>query len=130
MDVNQYEGWVETGELANAGDVGGDSQVGEAYDRRFVHPDKPGCLITVYAYGVAYENDAVEGGLEYGVEEMIERLICTDMADPGGTEIGSKAEYTAIDDYATLHNTEEAQQAAHKHLAELDAGDLSWNGEL
>lgn len=130
MDITQYEGWVEKGTLMGAGDAGGDIQVGEAYDRRFLHPDKPGRVLTVYVYGVAYENDAIEGGLEYGIEEMIERLACRDTDDPGGTEEWScDPQYTAIDGYATLRNPEEAERAAKKHLAKLDAGDLSWNGE-
>ena len=129
MDLNEYGGWIEKDTICEAGDVGGDNQIGEAFNRRFYHPDKPGRLITVSVYAVNYENDAVEGGYELGIEEQIERMICRDIEDPGSTEEDCGYEYNAVDDYATFKSVEEAAIYAKKRLVGMTGDDLSWNGE-
>lgn len=129
MDVNEYEGWVEKGTILNAGDVSPDYQVGEAFNRRFYHPDKPGRLMTVSFYGVRVPNSDLPEGFEYGIEKHTEYMICRDIEDPGSTEEWSEPAYDPIDGYTSLDTVEEAETEARKELEKLDAGDLVWNGE-
>lgn len=125
MNTGEYTGWIQTDTTDDAGQVGGDNQVGPAHGKKFLHPDKPGRVIAVYAYAVVYENDALDGGVEYGVEELIKRRIYTGPGEPEGWE---DLLYTAIDGYPELRNAAEATEAAVKHLAGVGADDLSWNG--
>jgi len=129
MDASVYEGWVETGKMVENADTFPDNQVGTAYSRRFIHPDKPGRFMDVSVYAVVHENDALEARFEYGIQEQVLRVWCGDMEDPGSTEIWSDPQYRDIDGYPELRSVEEAQTEARDVLARMDAGDLSWNGE-
>lgn len=128
VDPTVTEGWVERGSMLDAADAGGDDQVGRAWDRRFHHPDKPGCLLTVYLYAVRVENDAVPAGFELGIQKQTEYMICGDTDEPGDTEVWSTYTYEVIDGYNTLGSVDAAEIEAHDWLKKLDAGDLSWNG--
>lgn len=128
VDPTVTEGWIEVDSMVEAADAGGDEQVGRAWDRRFRHPGKPGCLMTVYLYGVKVDNDAVAAGFELGVQKQVEYMICRDIKDPGGTEVECGYQYENLDDYNTLNSVEAAETEAHDWLKKLDAGDLSWDG--
>jgi hypothetical protein len=125
----EYEGWVETGEMLEDADTFPDNQIGTAYSRRFIHPNKPGRFMDVSVYAVVLENSALAAGFEYGIEEQISLMWCGDMEDPGSTEIWSRPEHRNIDGYPELRSVEEAQLEARQTLVRMDAGDLSWNGE-
>jgi hypothetical protein len=127
MDPNEYEGWTEKDSMVSGG-MAPDNWVGEFFSRRFQHPRKPGCLIDVSISAATYENDAVEGGHELGIEEEFEYRICRNVEDPGSTEEWSGLQYTQVGDYTTFKSVEEAAIYAKQRLKDLDAGDLSWNG--
>ena len=81
------------------GDVGGDYQDGESFDRRFVRfvPELTDGgrweVITDYFYLCKEEDD--NGGLvRIWVENQIERILCRDFRDAGGTEELSDTSYT------------------------------------
>lgn len=128
VDPTVTEGWVEVDSMMDAVDTGGDDQVGRAWDRRFRHPEKPGCLMTVALYGVRVDNDAVAAGFELGVCKQTEYMICRDIEAPGDTEVWCDYEYDMLDGYNTLNSVEAAETEAHDWLKKLNAGDLSWDG--
>lgn len=79
-------GWQEDekGLLEDAGDVGGDAQVGPAYSRRFWATDVPSFLfesVDVFGYAARHAE---------GAPTMVQLQwcysICSDRNDPGGTE--------------------------------------------
>ena len=87
------------------GDVGGDYQDGESYDRRFVRfvPELPDGgrweVITDYFYLCKEEDD--DGGLvRIWVENQPEGILCRDLRDAGGTEEISDTHYTEHDGVA------------------------------
>lgn len=77
-------GWQEDekGLLEDAGDVGGDAQVGPAYSRRFwAAGTELFELVEVYGYAARDGEDApLVVQLQWGYS------ICSDRNDPGGTE--------------------------------------------
>jgi hypothetical protein len=106
------------------GDCGGDIQRGESFSVRYVRPDMPGSLITRTAYAV--ENCPGE----FTVQILTEWLVCTDPADPGGTEIWSDSErnYEGTPIYNRAWKAEDAaSQAALGMLRE--AGSHDWDGQ-
>lgn len=116
--------WQEKGSLfEDAGDVGGDIQVGKSFERRFVNPDLPGRLIDVTLYPVQEE-----GAVVVDVQMHTEFMICQDIEDPGSTE--EWCDYR----YVTLKTTgfgtvEQAEAAAEEVLAKYDPAEITWDGE-
>jgi hypothetical protein len=122
--------WIEKGVLnEDAGDVGGDDQIGPAFARRFVNPDLPGRLVTVCTYVVRDDMDIRNG--EWDVEEQIEYLICADMSDPGGTETWSEYSYErGTLDGRVRHSFEAAQADAREHIGRISPSDFyGWDGK-
>lgn len=124
--------WIEDdkGLIEDAGDVGGDIQVGPAFERRFINPelevylnpdsprlpmgvttDRHYALVTVQCYATKDEDDPSG---EYDVQERIEWLVCTDLDDPGGTEVWSdhKFEHGKLDGTVITGGLEEANREA------------------
>jgi hypothetical protein len=117
--------WVRDptgGGVLAGGDVGGDAQLSESFSVRFHHRDHPGALLT-YRYYAALDLDDLT---TIYVERQTELLVCTDPADPGGTEEWSDYRYAAVQ--RDLGNVEAAtaaaKQAAEAHLA----CDEAWSG--
>ena len=89
------------GIIEDAGDVGGDVQAGPAFERRYIYGPVAGryLIVTDYAYAADWTDyrdyPAEEDGEErpYVADEMTELLICTDLDDPGGTELDSRYDY-------------------------------------
>lgn len=140
--------WIEdpTGLIEDAGDVGGDAQVGPAFERRFVNPElevylTPGhprlpstvgpdrhyALVTVQTYAIRHDPTHDDGCVsvpcgcpegELDVQECIEWLVCTDPDDPGGTEVWSDCAYEhgKLDGTVITGGLEEANQAARERV--------------
>jgi hypothetical protein len=87
------EGWREDprGALTDGCDHGGDVQVSNAWHRRFVRRAADGTwqVVTVYFYRAADDNSVHDWGPVW-LEEQREYLVCTDLTDPGGSEITSE----------------------------------------
>ena len=106
------------------GDRGGDFQAGDSFSVRYVRPDLPGALITRTVYPVY---GACPG--EFAVQIETEWLLCTDPADPGGTEVWS--DYAYHDQSGTYGSAAAARAAASRVATELlqDAGSHDWDGQ-
>jgi hypothetical protein len=109
--------WVRDqrgGGVLPGGDVGGDNQASESFSVRFHHRDRPGVLVT-YSYFAAVDE---ENPAAITVERETEFMICTDPADPGGTEVWSAYRWTALQSgFASVQAaTDAAFQAAQAHL--------------
>lgn len=127
------DGWHPDGTgVENAGDVGGDIQVGPAWSVRYVNDAKPRSLITTSVYAVDHNNDDPERrGEEYAWQAETEFLVCTDPADPGGTELWSDLDYEdGYFGYETLPEAEsEARKVAENLNTEQAASAHKWDGE-
>jgi len=100
----------------------GDAQLSESFSVRFHHHDHPGALLT-YRYYAAVDLDDLT---TIYVERQTELLVCTDPADPGGTEEWSDCRYAAVQrDLGSVQAaTAAARRAAEAHLA----CDEAWSG--
>jgi hypothetical protein len=110
--------WVRDqrgGGVLPGGDVGGDVQLDESFSVRFWHRHRPGALVT-YPYYAALDLDDLA---TVYVERQTEYLVCTDPADPGGSEVWSDYRYEAVQrDLGSVEAaTTAARQAAEGHLA-------------
>lgn len=116
--------WQEKNSLfEDAGDMGGDVQVGKAYSRRFFNPDLPGRLITINLYPVKEEGSAV-----IGVQMQTEFMICRDIEDPGSTEEWSTYRYVNLP-IIGFGTAEQAELSCMKVLPKYDPAGTVWNGE-
>jgi hypothetical protein len=102
------------GGVVPGGDVGGDSQVSESFSVRFHHRDRPGALVTYCYYAAADPDDSAA----ITVERDAEFMVCTDPADPGGTEVWSAYRWAVLQSgFATVQAaTDAALEAALAHL--------------
>jgi hypothetical protein len=125
--------WKDDGlGIIEAGDVGGDIQIGRAFSRRFVHSRLAGRAITVDACPVA--NNQPDPGAEptISLDVRTELMVATDPEDLGGTEVWSDLEYSDLPEafdrpFATV---EKAELAAMLYLKQLDpALHFSWDGK-
>jgi hypothetical protein len=78
------------GGVLPGGDVGGAAQLAESFSVRFHHTDQPGAIVTYCYYAAIDLGDLTT----IYVEQQTEHLVCTDPADPGGTEVWSHYTYT------------------------------------
>lgn len=90
--------WIKHEEITDGGDVGGDYQVTDAWSARWSLDGDPQRIITVYTYGEVGpdDHDTYDDGKmpdRLFITAQAEYLICTDPADPGGTEVFSDARY-------------------------------------
>lgn len=110
--------------MADAGDIGGDNQIGRAFSARFVNLDLRGRIITVYAYPIG------EGDRVTAVESATEYLICRDPENPGGTEEWSDYRYQHLEmDMSVISSIEQAEWAAESWIRLRYGADFDWNGE-
>jgi hypothetical protein len=117
--------WVRDqrgGGVLPGGDLGGDAQLDESFSVRFHHRDHPGALVTYRYYAALDLNDLTT----VYVERQTEYLVCTNLADPGGSEVWSNYRYATVQRH--LGNVEAATAAA-RHAAEAHlACDEDWSG--
>jgi hypothetical protein len=116
--------WVHDqrgGSVLPGGDVGGDAQLDESFSVRFHHRDRPGALVT-YRYHAALDLDDLT---TIYMERQTEYVVCTDPADPGGSEVWSDYRHATVQ--RRLGNVQAAaatKRAAKAHLA----CDEAWSG--
>lgn len=77
--------------VSEAGDVGGDGQVGEAYDAKWVRQMPDGRWSVVYRSYYVSEADGVQT-----MAEKTDYLVCAAPGDPGGTEVASNDAYAVV----------------------------------
>lgn len=143
MDVRgqmrwELEMWREHDSgVGSAGDIGGDWQVGEAFDKRFVRSDLPGSLYTFAIYVIRHEGNDGCVAHEVGkieLRETVEFMICEDPDDPGSTEIWADNWYSpeGIDDYdgteLMFSTVGEAETKARQMVEQFDATGVHWDG--
>jgi hypothetical protein len=90
--------WVRVApEVAPGGHVGGDDQVGEAFSARWTMTLKPNlvCVVTRTYYAATDQTNARHPACTH-LECDTEYLVCTDPADPGGTEVWSDNGYSRV----------------------------------
>lgn len=90
--------WIPQGGVEDPGDIGGDVQAGAAHSRRFIRwmPSvSKWAVINDAYYQIEDERSSRVDGPLYahcngptvtGIDRQVELIICTDPADPGGTE--------------------------------------------
>lgn len=121
--------YTEQGEFsANGGDVGGDNQVTDAANRRFVAklPEGNFAVIDVYAFGTSEEME--EGAYaQRDVTEMTFYTVCTDPTDPGSTEVYSDVTYE-FPFAMEPKDDEQASEWAQNYVKSLSASDYTWSG--
>ncbi len=94
MEVIDASMWVEKGELfEDAGDVGGDIQVGKAFDRRWVHRELPGRVLTIAAYPIQGDGSTPmpPEDAPVHVQWQIQKTICTDIEDRAARSSGRRS---------------------------------------
>lgn len=107
--------------IAAAGDVGGDRQVSEAYDARWVRRLPVGCwLVASRAYYVAESDDGK------AMVERTEYVVCSDPGDPGSTEIASSETHATVTSAPPLDEAA-VQDAAREAWAPTNA---EWNNQM
>jgi hypothetical protein len=126
--------WRELGELTeDAGDVGGDIQIGAAPERRFTHATLPGRVVDVTAYPIKGDGSNPMPPEDAPIHVSWQRHLttCGDITDPGGTEQWADVRYPEVPKefagpYATV---EEAEAAARRLVAEFDPSGIEWDGD-
>jgi hypothetical protein len=118
--------WVrdqQAGGVLPGGDVGGGAQLDESFSVRFHYRHRPGVLVTFYYYAAVDLDDLTT----VCVERQTKLLVCTDPADPGGTEVWSDYRYETVrrDLGSVEAATATARRAAKAHLA----CDEDWSGQ-
>lgn len=111
----------------NGGDVGGDNQVTDAANRRFVAhlPSGEYAVVDVYAYGISDQDSGDDTATD--VEVMTFYTTCTDPEDVSGTETYSDVHYYYPVAVAPESN-EQAYTWAANYVRGLNASDYEWDG--
>ena len=108
----------------------GDLARGTGISARFVRDDLPGSMVTVSYWPQCMED--YDDLPAYYVAGQIEYLICTDPADPGGTEVWSDIELDDDSDpmiYTDLSACEQgAGRQINRWLADVNTY-LNWDGK-
>lgn len=146
MNAIATNAWTaqDTAPMFPDGTVGGDG-ADEAYSARWTKDNGDGtfALITSYWYAVdmrdrsgasegeRYDEMYGEGAEVWDVENQIEYMVCTDLEDPGGTEVRCDYEYSedVLDRF--LPSVEAARAIAQSHCASTITNfvrDFHWNG--
>lgn len=122
--------WIRSGEIwADDGNPGGDEQVGKAASIRFVNPDLPGRMVTIYAYPHAPEGDDGHDLENLGVDTATEYMICRDLEDPGSTEEWSTYQYGTLDTAPLRADVSVAESVAYLWTSVRKGDEIGWDGE-
>lgn len=123
--------WQEVGELtAGELDVGGDRQIGQSFQRRFLNAALPGAVVDVVFYVHAATEPPQQAG-EFAVYLVTDHMMCRDVNDPGGTELWSHP----VDDFWADPNPRsyttvgDAEAAAQQLAREYDPDRIDWDAE-
>lgn len=120
--------------FADAGDVGGDYQLGPARSRQFAQKRDDGTytVITEYAYTTPGNLSAFDAGEFYGrrhgysVCNQTEIMHCRDLEDIGGSEIHSDIEYDDVP-YMTIATKRDADALARTFIQRLSIEHYGWD---
>lgn len=118
QDRRRPEGWVQSPDNNQGGDVGGDVQVTDAVDRRWHRKMGDGTyqIITCNFYGastdVNYDHARPAEGAVYVVQRSTEYVVTTNLDDPGSGEVESDYRYTDIGEPSPAVPTMEQVKAA------------------
>lgn len=121
--------WVKQPDIFPAGYVGGDWQVSEGWNVRYLPATEPNdgqhALIDENFY---VESKADDGSGPYVVTCQTMYQICTDLDDPGGTEVYCDYEYDLDADVLMYDDLDRAIDSTRR-LAEIDdAHSFLWDG--
>lgn len=122
--------WAKHGCLfEDAGQYGGDVQVGKSYSRRFARADMPGRLVTVYAYPIEAEGPG-DDEKSITLEMQTELMVCRDVDDPGSTEVWSDIEYSDLPERfdVVFTSVELAEQTARALIKSMEPHHIGWDG--
>jgi hypothetical protein len=125
--MSWYE--VEGGIFDDAGDQGGDVQVGRSFSKRFHNTKIPGVHVDAVAYPVAGDGNSEPDLTDVGVQLCVEFMICTDLKDPGGTEKWCDYRYSNKADPLRYGSVKLAEAAARKVVENFTLFDIDWDGE-
>jgi hypothetical protein len=95
--------------------VGGDRQIEAGWDARWSTRLSDGsfALVTRYFYRAEKADDGGTPNEEY-IEEATAYLVCTDLNDPGGTELNSEMVYSELDNDPATTDLEQLARAAQE----------------
>jgi hypothetical protein len=117
-------GWYKDDVWATGGDGCGDDQIGQAYEARY-HKALPDGTFAVLT-GTFYITQFGEG--TFGVTEQYETLCCSDLDDPGGTELDCNYEYDPRG-YLVNHTLAEAQTEARGYAVADERKSICWHND-
>lgn len=131
--LHSLDDWTEREPAGpvDGGDIGGDVQLGTAWERSWARPT-PGMpghwSVLTSSYYLAVEpgpDGTAAADAERYVQHQVSRLVCTNPADPGGSEVWSEYDYTDLsDDRAPTDDLA-------RGFSERDtAAELGWDGAL
>jgi hypothetical protein len=116
--------------ITSGGEVGGDIQAAGSYDIRFIHPDLPRAVITVWVYPVVDPDDGDFKG-PFTIQIQTEYTICDDVRNPGSTEEWADARYEDLPaKYASLPSAErDTARIADQFAAGKRLPARNWDGK-
>lgn len=118
------ERWTEQGEMCPGGDVGGDLQASESFNRRFVYKPQPDVAefhvldFTAYWAIDNVNGDADDPSEPRGITVQVGYYVCTDPEDSGGTETWADYRYWE-------HQEDEVTTTPQQRCEKLTQEDLS-----
>lgn len=122
--------WRTHGAICEAGDIGGDIQVGGAVEKRYVNSAYPGRLVIVAICPIAGDGTDAMASLESdtSLQVQIEYMICRDVDAPGDTEEWSDYRYMTIP-LPPGTNIRQAEALCTPFLELYNGTNIVWNGE-
>lgn len=123
--------WRPHGTVSVAGDIGGDIQAGEAYEKRFIHPKFAGRLVVVAVYPVFGDgsNPMPPDVTVISLQVQIEYMICRDVDDPGSTEEWADYRYMSVP-LPAGSSLDQAQALCVPFLEAYNGTNIVWNGDM
>lgn len=124
--------WTEQGRMSTDDEIGGDTQAGECYSRRYTHPDRPGAVIDVHFYVIgpnARGREIQAPHPVWAVHCAAEYTVCDDVTRPGDTEQWSDTVYAAAPERETYADQDTAETGAHSLAEAFDPTVLTWDGQ-
>lgn len=120
--------WTEHKSMfSDAGDIGGDLQAGNSYNRRWYveRPNGERALIDAYTFPAFFDEDD-EKDKRRLIGWNIEFMVCTDLDDPGGSEVWAEGTHAIVGE--EIETPGIADAAAKLLLEHLDPNMLDWCG--
>lgn len=118
--------------IADAGECGGDIQVGVASSRRFHHLLLPGRVFDVTAYPVQGDGTTPQPapGAPIRIQVQYQLTVCKDVEDPGGTEVFADIIYPQLPERFDVDFVDiSAAEKAARLLVQLHGPEhIGWDG--